>query len=200
MDEDASPSAPPPRKQEVPADPSLDYTAPLERFAGAAVDVVFLHIFLIPLSAPAADLSFSRGNLWPATVFTAFYFTFLLILLLRGGITPGGLPLKYRVRSADLGKLTWIQGLKRLSPYILIQAVGLWRLHVVLQGFADSGEPYAMDQVQAIIRDHGGMWNVVVMALNSFVLIDLLAVLQSPRNQSLSDRLARSVAVSRSPS
>lgn len=160
------------------------------------MDVVFLRIILIPLRVPAADLAFQRGTIWPAAVFTVFYFALLLVLLRCGGLTPGGIPLKYRVRSLKLGPLSWFQAIRRLSPYLVIQAVDLWRLQVVLASFAASGEPYALDQIQTIIREHGGFWNVAVMALNAFILIDLLAVMPSPRNQSLCDRLARSVTLS----
>lgn len=198
MDDD--PNIPPPRQLLAPPDPAYVYTSPLERFAGAAVDIIFLHIILIPLRAPAADWSFRQASVWPAALFTLAYFLLLLILLRLHGLTPGGIPLKYRVVRFDMGILGWGQGLRRLAPYVIIHLVGLWRLHVVLQSFHASGEEYAFDQVLEIIATHGGLWNVLVMALNAFVVIDLMMVLPSPRNQSLTDKLACSVVVSRSPS
>lgn len=198
MDNDTS--VPPPRVKESPPDDAFVYTPALERFAGAAMDVVFLHIILIPLRTPAADLSFQHGTILPAVIFTAIYFAFLLLILRFRGLTPGGLPLKYRVFDGQLNRLSWAAALRRLSPYIIIQIVGLWRLQVVLGNFADSGEDYVFEDMQEIVKQHGGIWNVLVVALNSFVLMDLLLIIPSPRNQSLSDRFAASVVVTRKTS
>ncbi len=195
MDREAN--IPPPRLQEGPPDPAYVYTPPLERFAGAAVDVIFLHIILIPLRTPAADWSFELGSVGPAALFLLLYFGFLFLILKFRGLTPGGVPMKFRIVDAQMGCLPWISALRRLAPYIAIQLVGLWRLQVVLTQFAATGEPYAFDEMHEIIKTHGGIWNVIVFALNSFVLIDLLFIIQSPRNQSLSDKIASSYAVSR---
>ena len=198
MEEEDHNTTRPPRIKESPPDSKYVYTAPLERFAGAALDVIFLHIILIPLRAPAADLSFTHSSIVPALAFTLLYFSFLLLILVKHGLTPGGLALKYRVVTRELGPIRVSQALKRLSPYIVIQAIGLWRLHVVLQSFAASGETYEFTETATIIREHGGIWNMLTIALNSYVFIDLLFVLQSPESQSLSDKLADSVVVSRS--
>ena len=197
---DKESSVPPPRHKESPPDNAFVYTPALERFAGAAVDVIFLHIILIPLRTPAADLSFQYGTVLPAALFTTLYFAFLLLILRFRGLTPGGLPLKYRVVDGQLRHLSWTASLRRLAPYVIIQLIGLWRLQVVLGNFAESGDEYVFDDMYEIVEQHGGFWNVVVVALNSFVLMDLLLIIPSPRNQSLSDRIAASVVVTRKTS
>jgi uncharacterized RDD family membrane protein YckC len=187
---------PPQRRKQKPADSAYVYTHALERFAGAAVDVVFLHIILIPLSVPAIDWAFRLGSAWPAALVLVVYFTLLLLLLRFRGLTPGGVPMGYRVKNLELAQVSWASAWRRLAPYMIIQVVSLWRLHVALQGFADSGEEYAFDETKEIIQAHGGLWNVLVIGLNGFVISDLILVLQSPRNQSLTDKLAGTLVVS----
>ena len=194
------PHLPAPGPKCSPPDPAYVYTSPLERFAGAAVDVIFLHVILIPLRIPAADWSFRQNSVWPAALFVGLYFAFLLLLLLRKGLTPGGLPLGYRVVTGETRFLSWERGLRRLAPYAAIQILGLCRLHAVLQGLNASGESYEFRQMREIIQAHGGLWNMLVIALNGFVVVDLMMVLRSPRNQSLTDKVAGSFVVSPSPS
>ncbi len=196
MSEEAS-QAPPPRKQLAPSDPRYVYTTVIERIGGTIVDMIFLHIILIPLRVPAADWSFRTGTIVPAIAFTLVYFGVLILLLRYRGLTPGGLPLRYRVRDLDMQFLSWMRCWRRIAPHIIIHAIGLWRLHAVIQGFQASGEPYDFKEIPALMKEYGGLWNVAVAALNGFIIVDLLFVIQSPRNQSLSDRLAGSFVVSR---
>ncbi len=182
----------------APTHPSGEYASPIVRFGGAAIDVIFLHILLKPLSVIAVDWSFRLQTIWPAVAFTILYFTVLLGMLRAGGLTPGGIPLRYRVVDKHGRPLALIRGILRLSPYILIQIVGLWRLDAVLESFAQTGDPYEFDRILRIVERHGGFLNFLVLALNLFVPIDLAAVVGSSRNQSLTDFLAGSFAITKS--
>ena len=189
-----------PDPTERPPDKNYIYTPVISRFAGTVVDVIFLHIILIPLRTPAADMTFQLQSMWPAIAFTVFYFTVLLLALRLRGVTPGGIPLKVRIVDGAMANLSWGRALRRLSPYIVIQLVGLWRLHDSLQGFIASGETYefAPEAITQILADHGGWLHHLTRALNAFVIIDMLVLLRSPRNQSICDNIAGSFAVTKS--
>ena len=189
-----------PDPTERPPDKSFIYAPVIARYAGTLVDVIFLHIILIPLRIPAADLTFSRQSLSPAVAFTVFYFAVLLLALRMRGLTPGGIPLKFRIVDEAMENLSWGRCLRRLAPHILIQLVALWHLHVSLQGFIASNEKYefAPDAIRVILGDHGGWLNNFTRALNAFVIIDMLVLLRSTRNQSICDKIAGSFAVTKS--
>ena len=189
---------PSPRPKLSPPDPAYTYSAPFDRMAGAGVNLVFLHIILIPLSTPAADLSFEYGNVIPAAIFTGIYFLILLLFMHFKGLTPGGAALKFRVVDHSMNFPSWGQCLRRLAPFIAIELAGLWHLHVGIHEFIASGDPYEFENLRAIIREHGGFWRVLVGALNAYIIADLLFILPSPRNQSLSDKLAGTFVVARS--
>jgi len=192
------PNLPRPRPKLSPPDPAYTYSTPFERMAGAGIDLVFLHIILIPLSTPAADLSFEYGSVIPAAIFTGIYFLILLLFMHFKGLTPGGVPLKYRVVNHAMNFPSWGQCLRRLAPYVAIELGGLWHLHVAIHEFVASGDPYEFENLRAIIREHGGFWRALVGALNAFIIADLLFILPSPRNQSISDKLAGTFVVARS--
>lgn len=197
-EDEQDPYIPPPRVKLSPPDPSYQYPSLIERIAGVGIDLVFLHIILIPFTTPAADLSFQSGHVGPAGIFTGIYFLILLLLMRFKGITPGGIPLKYRIVDSAMQFPSWGRCLRRLAPYLIIELGGLWHLHVAIQEFIASGDPYEFGNLRAIIREHGGLWRVLVSALTSFVIVDLMLIVPSPRNQSFSDKLAGTFAVARS--
>ena len=79
-----------------------------------------------------------------------------------------------------------------------IELGGLWHLHVAIHEFIASGDPYEFVNLRAIIREHGGFWRALVGALNAYIIADLLFILPSSRNQSISDKLAGTFVVGRS--
>ena len=196
--EDSTADSSPRLSKLSPPDPNYTYATLIERMGGAGVDLIFLHIILIPLSTPAADLSFNFGHAGPAAIFTGFYFLCLLLFMHFKGLTPGGVPLRFRVVDAEMRFPSWGRCFRRLAPYVVIELGSLWYLHVAIQNFAASGDPYEFENLRSIIRDHGGLWRGLVAALNSYVIVDILFIVSSRRNQSLSDKLAGTFAVARS--